>query len=60
MPTNYMYRVKKFTQEFIIKNPQLRNEVEDLYYKILINIAKNKHSDFDLRKYYVKVLKLVK
>jgi hypothetical protein len=55
-----MYRVKIFTQELIIKNPQLKSEVEDEYYKLLINIAKEKHSDFDLRKYYIKVSKLVK
>ncbi len=58
--TNYMYRVKIFTQELIIKNPQLKNKIEDEYYKLLINIAKEKHSDFDLRKYYIKVSKFVK
>jgi hypothetical protein len=55
-----MYRVKIFTQELITKNPQLKNKIEDEYYKLLINIAKEKHSDFDLRKYYIKVSKFVK
>jgi hypothetical protein len=55
-----MYRVKIFTQELITKNPQLKNKIEDEYYKLLTNIAKEKHSDFDLRKYYIKVSKFVK
>ena len=57
---NYLYKAKRLSEQLIKENSQLKDEIEEEYYKLLINIAKEKHSDFDLRKYYVKVSKLVK
>ena len=53
--TNYMYRVKIFTQELITKNSQLKDEIEEEYYKLLIKIAKEECSDQDIQNYYFKL-----
>ena len=58
--TNYMYRVKEFTQNTIKENSQLKDEIEEEYYKLLIKIAENKCSDQDLKKYYFTTEKLKK
>ena len=58
--TNYMYRVKEFTENTIKENSQLKDEIEEEYYKLLIKIAENKCSDQDLKKYYFTIEKLKK
>jgi hypothetical protein len=55
-----MYRVKEFTQNTIKENSQLKDEIEEEYYKLLIKIAENKCSDQDLKKYYFTIEKLKK
>lgn len=55
---NYMYRVKEFTQNAIKEHSEIKNLIEDEYYKLLITIAENKCSDRDLREYYLKVEKM--
>lgn len=53
--TNYMYRVKDFTQDSIKENPDLKDAIEEEYYKLLIKIAKEKYSSQDIRNYYFKL-----
>lgn len=49
---NYMYRVKNFTQCTIKENPDLKDAIEEEYYRLLVKIAKNQYVDRDLREYY--------
>ena len=58
--TNYMYRVKEFTQNTIKENSQLKDEIEEEYYKLLIKIAENKCSEQKQKKYYFTIETLKK
>lgn len=55
---NYMYRVKFFTERFIKENPELKQQVEDKYYTLLIKIAKNKCENRDFRKFAIEMIAL--
>ena len=57
---NYLYKAKKLSEQLIKENSQLKDEIEEEYYKLLIKVAKEECSDRDIRKYYIKVSKLVK
>lgn len=58
MITNYLYRVKKFTQDTIKENLDIKKDIEEEYYKLLIKIAKEEYSATDLRQYYFKIQNL--
>lgn len=47
MITNYLYRVKKFTQDTIKENLDIKKDIEEEYYKLLIKIAKEEYSATD-------------
>ena len=56
---NYLLRVKQFTIDSMIAYEELAAEIRDEYYKLLIKIGNNTYSQFENRKYYLKIGKLI-
>jgi len=52
---NYLYKAKRLSEQLIKENSQLKDEIEEEYYKLLIKIAKEEYSDRDIRNYYFKL-----
>lgn len=55
---NYLLKVKQFTVDSMIACEELAAEIRDEYYKLLIKIGNNTYSQFENRKYYLKIEKL--
>ena len=56
---NYLLRVKQFTIDSMIAYEELATEIRDEYYKLLIKIGNNTYSQFENRKYYLKIEKII-
>ena len=52
---NYLYKAKRLSEQLIKENSQLKDEIEEEYYKLLIKVAKEEYSDRDIRNYYFKL-----
>ena len=52
---NYLYKAKRLSEQLIKENSQLKDEIEEEYYKLLIKVAKEECSDQDIRNYYFKL-----
>ena len=52
---NYLYKAKRLSEQLIKENSQLKDEIEEEYYKLLIKVAKKEYSDRDIRNYYFKL-----
>lgn len=51
----YLYKAKRLSEQLIKENSQLKDEIEEEYYKLLIKVAKEEYSDRDIRNYYFKL-----
>lgn len=49
---NYFYRVKDYTINLIQKYPEYLKEIEELYYSLLIKVAKSQLKNIDLQTFY--------
>ena len=56
---NYLLKVKQFTIDSMIAYEELAAEIRDEYYKLLIMIGENKFTEFENRKYYLKIQKII-
>ena len=56
---NYLLKVKQFTIDSMIAYEELAAEIRDEYYKLLIKIGENKFTEFENRKYYLKIGKII-
>ena len=50
-----IYKAKRLSEQLIKENSQLKDEIEEEYYKLLIKVAKEEYSDRDIRNYYFKL-----
>jgi hypothetical protein len=48
----YLHKVKNYTINIISKYPNIRNLIEDEYYKLLIKIANRELKNNDFSNYY--------
>jgi hypothetical protein len=48
----YLHKVKNYTIDIINKYPNIKNLIEDEYYKLLIKIANRELKDNDFSDYY--------
>lgn len=48
----YLHKVKNYTINIISKYPNIKNLIEDEYYKLLIKIANRELKDNDFSDYY--------
>ena len=56
---DYLLKVKQFTIDSMIAYEELGAEIRDEYYKLLIKIGNKTYSQFENRKYYLKIEKLI-
>ena len=56
---NYLLKVKQFTINSMIAYEELAVEIRDEYYKLLIKIGNKTYSQFENRKYYLKIGKII-
>ena len=56
---NYLLKVKQFTIDSMIAYEELAAEIRDEYYKLLIKIGNKTYSQFENRKYYLKIEELI-
>ena len=56
---NYLLKVKQFTEDSMIAYEDLAAEIRDEYYKLLIKIGNKTYSQFENRKYYLKIQKII-
>lgn len=59
MNYGYLYRFKRFVETEISEYPNLKTEIEEVYYKLLIKIAENKSSDKDIRVYHSEIQSII-
>lgn len=56
---NYLLKVKQFTEDSMIAYEDLAAEIRDEYYKLLIKIGNNIYTEFENRKYYLKIQEII-